>query len=261
MSDIITERSGSILRVQLNRPAKKNAMTMSMYVTLADILNDAAKDEQVHVVLWHGAGDSFCAGNDVQDFMKNPPGPGESPQARLMDALMNFDKPIVAAVHGAAIGGGTTMLTHCDFVYAGESAKVQMPFINLALVPEFGSSCTVPARIGYLRAAELILMGMSFDAKRAAELGLVTRVVSDQELMFTAMETAQKLAKKAIGALQACKRLMKRSSRDQIEQAMKVEMEEFALRVRSAEAREAFTAFLEKRPPNFSRTKEAATAK
>jgi enoyl-CoA hydratase/carnithine racemase len=261
MSDIITERSGSILRVQLNRPAKKNAMTMSMYVTLADILNDAAKDEQVHVVLWHGAGDSFCAGNDVQDFMKNPPGPGESPQARLMDALMNFDKPIVAAVHGAAIGGGTTMLTHCDFVYAGESAKFQMPFINLALVPEFGSSCTVPARIGYLRAAELILMGLSFDAKRAAELGLVTRVVSDQELMFTAMETAQKLAKKAIGALQACKRLMKRSSRDQIEQAMKVEMEEFALRVRSAEAREAFTAFLEKRPPNFSRTKEAATAK
>jgi len=261
MSDIITERSGSILRVQLNRPAKKNAMTMSMYVTLADILNDAAKDEQVHVVLWHGAGDSFCAGNDVQDFLKNPPGPGESPQACLMDALINFDKPIVAAVHGAAIGGGTTMLTHCDFVYAGESAKFQMPFINLALVPEFGSSCTVPARIGYLRAAELILMGLSFDAKRAAELGLVTRVVSDQELMFTAMETAQKLAKKAIGALQACKRLMKRSSRDQIEQAMKVEMEEFALRVRSAEAREAFTAFLEKRPPNFSRTKEAATAK
>ena len=261
MSDIIKERSGSILRVQLNRPAKKNAMTMSMYVTLADILNDAAKDEQVHVVLWHGAGDSFCAGNDVEDFLKNPPGPGESPQARLMNAFINFDKPLIAAVQGAAIGGGTTMLTHCDFVYAGETAKFQMPFINLGLVPEFGSSCSVPMRIGHLRAAELILLGLPFDARRAAELGLVTRVVPDQELLAMATETAQKLAEKPAGALQACKRLMKRSSREQIEQAMKVEGEEFASRVRSAEAREAFTAFLEKRPPNFSRTKEAATAK
>ena len=261
MSDIIKERSGSILRVQLNRPAKKNAMTMSMYVTLADILNDAAKDEQVRVVLWHGAGDSFCAGNDVEDFLKNPPGPGESPQARLMNAFINFDKPLIAAVQGAAIGGGTTMLTHCDFVYAGETAKFQMPFINLGLVPEFGSSCSVPMRIGHIRAAELILLGLPFDARRAAELGLVTRVVPDKELLATATETAEKLAEKPAGALQACKRLMKRSSREQIEEAMKVEGEEFASRVRSAEAREAFTAFLEKRPPNFSRTKEAATAK
>ena len=261
MSDIIKERSGSILRVQLNRPAKKNAMTMSMYVTLADLLNDAAKDEGIRVALWHGAGDSFCAGNDVEDFLKNPPGPGESPQARLMNAFINFDKPLIAAVQGAAIGGGTTMLTHCDFVYAGETAKFQMPFINLGLVPEFGSSCSVPIRIGHIRAAELILLGLPFDARRAAELGLVTRVVPDQELLATATETAQKLADKPAGALQACKRLMKRSSREQIEQAMKVEGEEFASRVRSAEAREAFTAFLEKRPPNFSRTKEAATAK
>jgi len=261
MSDIIKERSGSIVRIQLNRPAKKNAMTMSMYVTLADILNDAAKDEQVHVVLWHGAGDSFCAGNDVEDFLKNPPGPGESPQARLMNAFINFDKPLIAAVQGAAIGGGTTMLTHCDFVYAGETAKFQMPFINLGLVPEFGSSCSVPIRIGHIRAAELILLGLPFDARRAAELGLVTRVVPDQELLAMATETAQKLAEKPAGALQACKRLMTRSSREQIEQAMKVEGEEFASRVRSAGAREAFTAFLEKRPPNFSRTKEAATAK
>ena len=261
MSDIIKERSGSILRVQLNRPAKKNAMTMSMYVTLADILNDAAKDEGIRVALWHGAGDSFCAGNDVEDFLKNPPGPGESPQARLMNAFINFDKPLIAAVQGAAIGGGTTMLTHCDFVYAGETAKFQMPFINLGLVPEFGSSCSVPMRIGHLRAAELILLGLPFDARRAAELGLVTRVVPDQELLARATETAQKLADKPAGALQACKRLMKRSSREQIEQAMKVEGEEFASRVRSAEAREAFKAFLEKRPPNFSRTKEAATAK
>src|SRR5437667_6314846 len=125
MSDIITEKSGSILRVQLNRPAKKNAMTSAMYVTLADLFNATTKDDQIRVVLWHGAGDSFCAGNDVADFLKNPPGPGESPQARLIHALSNFDKPLVAAVQGAAIGGGTTMLTHCDFVFAGESAKSQ----------------------------------------------------------------------------------------------------------------------------------------
>src|SRR2546429_6120665 len=154
MSDIITERSGNILRIQLNRPERKNAMTSAMYITLADLFNDAAKDDEVRVVLWHGAGDSFSAGNDIQDFLKNPPGPGESPQARLMNALIDFDKPIVAAVQGAAIGGGTTMLTHCDFVYAGESAKFQLPFVNLGLVPEFGSSCSVPARMGQIRAAE-----------------------------------------------------------------------------------------------------------
>src|SRR5271167_3265141 len=122
MEEIITEQSGSLLRVQLNRPAKRNAMTSSMYAFLADVFNRAAKDERTRVVLWHGAGDSFCAGNDIEDFLKNPPVSGdESPQARLMKALVNFDEPLVAAVHGAVIGGGTTMLTHCDFVYAGES--------------------------------------------------------------------------------------------------------------------------------------------
>src|SRR6202050_1043797 len=191
MSDIITEQSGSILRVQLNRPAKKNAMTSAMYITLADLLNAAAKDDQVRAVLWHGAGDSFCAGNDIEDFLKNPPGPGESPQARLMEALVNFDKPLVAAVQGAAIGGGTTMLTHCDFIYAGESTKFQMPFINLAVVPEFGSSCSVPSRIGHLRAAELLLLGTSFDARRAADLGLVTDVVSDKDVLARATERSE----------------------------------------------------------------------
>src|ERR1700726_1035515 len=203
MNEIVTERSGSILRVELNRPAKRNAMTSAMYLALADIFNGAAKDEHIRVVLWHGAGDSFCAGNDIEDFLKNPPGPGESPQARLMNALVDFDKPLVAAVQGAAIGGGTTMLLHCDFVYAGESAKFQMPFINLAVVPEFGSSCAVPARIGHLRAAELLLMGTSFDGRRAAELGLVTDVVSDKDVLTKATETAAKLAAKPARALQA----------------------------------------------------------
>jgi enoyl-CoA hydratase/carnithine racemase len=256
MSDIITERSGHILRIQLNRPEKKNAMTSAMYVTLADLFNAAAKDDQIRVVLWHGAGDSFSAGNDIQDFLKNPPGAGESPQARLIEALINFDKPIVVAVQGAAIGGGTTMLTHCDFVFAGESARFQMPFVNLALVPEFGSSWAVPARIGYLRAAELILFGVPFNAGRAAELGLVTRVLTDEELLATATQTARDLAKKPPAALQACKRLMKSSTRGQLERAVKLENQEFSARVRSAEAREAFTAFIEKRKPSFETVPE-----
>src|SRR5213594_1377480 len=224
MSDILTECSGNILRIQLNRPAKKNAMTSAMYIALAYLFNAAAEDDQTRVVLWHGAGDSFSAGNDIQDFLKNPPGAGESPQARLIEALINFDKPIVAAVQGAAIGGGTTMLTHCDFVFAGETAKFRMPFVDLAVVPEFGTSYSVPARIGYLRAAELVLLGLPFDAKRAA--------------------------------VQSCKRLMRSSTRELLERAVKLENEEFSVRVRSAEAKEAFTAFIEKRKPNFARAYE-----
>src|SRR6476620_769907 len=239
MSDIITERSGNILRIQLNRPSRKNAMTVAMYNTMADLLNDAAKDNQIRVVLWHGAGDSFSAGNDVEDFLKNPPGPGESPQAQLMDAFIGFEKPIVAVVQGAAIGGGATLLTHCDFVYAGETAKFQMPFINLGLVPEFGSRFSVPASTGHLMAAELVLLGEPFDARRAAELGLVTRVVPVKVLMATATATAQKLAAKPIGALRACKRLIKQSSIGQLKEAVKVENREFAERLRSAEAKEA----------------------
>ncbi len=260
MDDIITEHSGSVLRVELNRPTKRNAMTSGMYVKLADVFNDAAKDERTRVVLWHGAGDSFCAGNDVEDFLKNPPGPGESPQARLMNALLDFDKPLIAAVQGAAIGGGTTMLTHCDFVYAGESAKFQMPFVNLAVVPEFGSSFSVPARIGHLRAAELILLGLPFDAQRASNLGLVTQVVPDQNLLAIATETARQLAVKPAGALQASKRLMKRPFREQIKAAMATENEVFSAQVRSEDAKEALTAFLEKRRPRFNKDHEIPTA-
>ena len=247
MSDIVVERSGNILSVQLNRPAKKNAMTSSMYITMAELLDGAAKDDQIRVVLWHGAGDSFSAGNDLEDFMKNPPGSGESPQARLMHALINFEKPLVAAVQGVAIGGGTTMLAHCDFVYAGESAKFQLPFVNLALVPEFGSSYLFPLRFGHVRAAELILLGQPFGASRAAELGLVTQVVPDQQVLAMATETARRLAEKPAASVQACKRLLKQAFRQHLEQAVKFENEEFAVRVRSDEATEVFRAFFAKR--------------
>jgi enoyl-CoA hydratase/carnithine racemase len=249
MSDIVAERSGNILSIQLNRPAKKNAMTSSMYITMAELLNGAGKDDQIRVVLWHAAGNSFSAGNDIEDFMKNPPGQGESPQAQLMQALINLEKPLVAAVQGAAIGGGTTMLAHCDFVYAGESAKFQLPFVNLALVPEFGSSYLLPLRFGYTRAAELILLGGPFGASRAAELGLVTQVVPDQSVLAAATETARTLAKKPAAALQASKRLMKRALREQLEQAVKLENEVFAECVRSDDAKKAFLAFFASRKP------------
>jgi len=231
-----------------------------MYAKLADVFNDAAKDESVRVVLWHGAGDAFSAGNDIQDFLKNPPGPGQSPQAQLMNALVDFDKPLVAAVRGAAIGGGTTMLLHCDFVYAGESTRFQMPFINLAVLPEFGSSCLLPFTIGHIRAAELILLGLPFDARHARDLGLVTQVVLDENLLSAATETARNLAKKPARALQASKRLLKRSFREQIKAAMKAENEAFSVHVRSDEAKEALTAFLEKRPPDFTGARKPAAA-
>ena len=259
MSDIVTERSNGILRVQFNRPEKKNAMTNAMYVQLADIFNQAGDDEETRVVLWHGAGESFCAGNDIADFLK-PREPGKTPQSRLMDAFIGFKKPIVVAVQGAAVGGGTTMRTHCDFVYAGESARFKLPFIDLALVPEFGSSYALPARIGHLRAAEMFLLATPFDAARAAELGLVTRVVPDSELLPTATATAQKLAAKPAGALRAHKRLLGRAPIGELRAAIAAENQEFGLRLGSAEAKEAFAAFLEKRPPNFTHTAPPAAA-
>ena len=260
MGDIVTERSNGILRVELNRPEKKNALTAAMYAQLADIFNEAAKDEETRVVLWHSTGGNFSAGNDIGDFLKNPPGRGESPQTRLMDAFIRLENPIVVAVQGVAIGGGTTMLTHCDVVYAGESARFQLPFINLGLVPEFGSSSSLPARIGYLQAAELYLLGEPFTAARAAELGVVTRVVPDQQLFATATETAQKLAAKPGGALRASKRLLKQGFIDQVKAAIKLEMQSFSEHVRSADAKEALSAFLEKRPPNFNKTKTLVAA-
>src|SRR5262249_53036048 len=160
------------------------------------------------------------------------------------------DKPLIAAVRGAAVGAGTTMLPHCDLVYAGESAKFQMPFVNLALVPEFASSYLLPAQLGYRAAAELILLAQPFDAKRAAELGLVTRIVPDQDLLAAAREVAARLAEKPIGALRTSKRLLKRAALEQAQAAAKAELQEFAARLRSAEAKEALAAVFAKRRPD-----------
>ena len=214
MNDIVTERSGGILRIALNRPDKKNAMTSRMYTTLAGIFDDAARDDDVRVVVWHGAGDAFTAGNDIRDFLENPPVAKSSPQALLMHAMLDFNKPLIAAVHGAAVGGGTTMLLHCDFVYAAENTRFQLPFINLALPQEFGSSVLLPLTIGHKRAAEMVFLGLPFGAARAHELGLVTEVVPDGDALAVAMKTARALEAKPLGALQAAKRLLKRSFRE-----------------------------------------------
>src|SRR5258708_17348727 len=231
-------------------------MTFNMYTTLADLLNDAAKDDAIRVVVLHGAGDSFPGGNDLQDLLQASfPMYGNSPQGRCLAALINFNKPLIAAVHGAAVGSGTTVLMHCDFVYAAENTTFRMPFIDLALVPELGTSYSVPAQIGYLSAAELFLLGRPFDARRAAELGLVTRVVSDHGLMATAMETARALAEKPPGALQASKSLLKRWSREQTTPPGKLQTQDNDSRPHSADTKEALTAFFEKRRPDFTKTK------
>lgn len=239
-----------IATLTFDRPAKKNAITGEMYEQFVASLKQASGDPAVRAIVIAGAGGTFTAGNDLKDFQDNPPGEG-SPQARLTDALIAFGKPLVAAVHGVAVGGGTTMLTHCDFVYAADSTRFQIPFINLALTPEFGSSYAIPARAGYLRAAELFMLGEPFTAAHAAELGLVTRVVPDPEVLAAAAATAQKLAAKPAGALATHKRLLKRSALAPLRDVVAAEGGEFAERVRSAEAREAFAAFFEKRPPDF----------
>ena len=174
-----------------------------------------------------------------------------------MKILIDIDKPLVAAVHGATVGGGTTMITHCDFVYAAESTRFQMPFINLAAVPEFGSSYTIPAWVGHIRASELLMLGQPFTATRAAEIGIVTRVVPDGEQLTIAMETAQQLAAKPAGALQACKRLLKRTARQQLEQVIRIENDVFTTLIRSDDAREALTAFQEKRQPGLYEVEES----
>ena len=245
-SEIVTERFGAILSIQLNRPAKKNAMTSNMYVAMAGLLDDAARDDSIRVVLWHGAGGSFTAGNDLEDFMKHPPGLGESPQGRLMASLIAFEKPLVAAVQGVAIGGGTTMLLHCDFVYAAENTRFQLPFVDIALGPEFGSSYLLQQRCGYLRAAEAFFLAQPFDATRAVQLGLVTQVVAEQQLLTTAKETASKLAQKPVQALQACKRLLRQALRAQVSEAISLENDNFAARVVSPEAKAVFATFLAK---------------
>jgi enoyl-CoA hydratase/carnithine racemase len=258
MEYILNSLDGGILKIELNRPKKRNALTLDMYTEFAELLNTAQTKPEIRVALVSAAvGDNYSAGNDLQDFLDHPAGNGDSPQKQMIDALRVLDKPIVGAVRGAAVGSGATMLTYFDFVYASQNARFQYPFINLALVPEFGTSFSLPDQVGYLRAAEIVLLGHPFDASTALSMGLVTKVFPNVEVLAAAEKIAQELAQKPLAALKASKQLLRRQVRPRVAQATQDEMMEFSERVRSADAREALIAFFEKRPPRFNSSETA----
>jgi enoyl-CoA hydratase/carnithine racemase len=250
MSDVITANANGILTITFNRPDKKNALTGAMYTLLADALEAAEKDSAVRVILFTGNGGAFTAGNDLQDFLDNPPDGENTPVFRFLRAISMAGKPMIAAVSGVAVGVGTTMLLHCDLVYAAENARLSLPFVNLALVPEAASSLLLPRMIGHHRAAELFLLGEPFSAATAAEYGIVNKVCPDDRLTEEAMAVARKIAAKPPTAIKLTKQLLKQSKGDVAGQ-MAAEGAHFRAQLKSAEAREAMTAFFEKRPPKF----------
>jgi enoyl-CoA hydratase/carnithine racemase len=256
--EILTSRSGGVLTIEFNRAERKNAITTAMYQAVADALVDGDKDPGVRAVLLTGKPEIFTAGNDLDDFLRNSaPVPGVSPQDRpvfqFMRALSGMSKPVVAAVSGAAIGIGTTMLMHCDLVYAGDNAKFSLPFAQLGLCPEFGSSLLLPQLAGYPRAAEKLMLGEPFGAQEALEMGLVSKVLPAAELRAFAEQQAAKLAALPAASIRATKALMKRPSQQQLAETLAVEGKQFFDMLQGAEAKEAFTAFFEKRKPDFSK--------
>jgi enoyl-CoA hydratase/carnithine racemase len=253
MDAILTERSGGVLRVELNRPEKKNAISIAMYRALVDALDSAGADRQVRAVLLHGQPGIFTSGNDLADFLADPPRGEDSPPFRFLRVLARLEKPVVAAVSGAAIGIGTTLLLHCDLVYAASGTRFQLPFANLGLTPEAGSSLLLPRLAGRHRAAELLLLGEPFTAEAARELGLVNEVLAPEALLETAAAKARALAARPPAALRAAKSLMQQALAADLDPAMAREAKAFAERLVSPEAKEAFSAFLEKRKPDFSR--------
>jgi len=247
------ETRDAVLHVRLDRPEKKNALTLEMYSALAGALEAAQDDPAVRVVLLTGTGDAFTAGNDLGDFLQRPPTDESSPVLRFLNALISAQKPVVAAVNGLAVGVGTTLLLLCDLVYAARSARFQLPFTSLGLVPEAGSSLLLPQRVGLARAAELLLLGEPFDAEQALGMGLVSAVFEDDELASGAEERARRLAAQPPTAVRLTKSLMRRAERAALPDQMKEESALFLERLRSPEAREAMQAFMERRKPDFSR--------
>jgi len=251
--DILTTREGGILTIELNRPQKKNAITADMYSALAGALIEAREAPEIRAVMIVGKRDVFTAGNDLQDFMHHPPRADDSPVFRFLKEISQAPKPLVAAVCGPAVGVGTTMLLHCDLVYAGDNARFSLPFAQLGLVPEAASSLLLPELFGYQRAAERLLLGEPFGADEAFQMGLVSAVLPTDTVVGHARLQAEKLVALPASAVRATKRLMKHGRIAAIESRMLLEREEFVERLQSPEAREAFTAFFERRRPDFSR--------
>jgi enoyl-CoA hydratase/carnithine racemase len=253
MSDILVHTEAGVTTISFNRLERKNSITTAMYESMVDTLASAAADTAVRVVLFQGHETVFSAGNDIGDFLNMPPATQDSPGFRFLRAIALFPKPMLAAVCGPAVGIGTTLLFHCDLVYAGDNAAFSLPFVNLGLCPEAASTLLVPQMFGYHRAAEALLLGEPFMAEAALEVGLVNRVLPPTEVNTYAQAQARKLAAKPITALIETKRLMKKGQSAQIQSQIAEEGMSFGRMVREPAAREAFTAFMEKRKPDFSK--------
>lgn len=249
---ILSHAEAGVLTLTLDRLDRKNSLSAAMYAALADGLARAAADPSLRAVLLQGHETIFSAGNDIGDFQQAPPAGDDSPVWRFLRAIATFDKPLVAAVCGPAVGVGTTLLLHCDLVYAGDNAMFSMPFVNLGLCPEAASTLLVPQLFGHHRAAEALLLGEPFSAEAALELGLVNRIVPPSEANAFAQIHARKLAAKPIASLIETKRLMKSAQQPLVLARMADEGAVFARLLRGPAAREAFTAFMEKRRPDFS---------
>jgi len=252
--DILTSKKNGIVTITFNRPDKKNAITVAMYQTIVNALNDAEHDAEVRAILFTG-NEIFTAGNDLDDFLRNPPQNTESPVYQFIQNLSHATKPVIAAVSGLAVGIGTTLLLHCDFVYAADNAKFSMPFTKLGLCPEFASSLLLPQISGYQRAAEKLMLGEAFSAQEACEMGFVNKVLPPADVLAFAQAQAAKLVALPTSSLRATKRLMKGKQIAAIEAKIEEESKLFSEMLLSMEAKEAFTAFFEKRKPDFTKFK------
>ncbi|ALT78246.1 MULTISPECIES: enoyl-CoA hydratase [unclassified Roseateles] len=242
-----------VASIEIARPEKKNALTRAMYQEMADTLVAVNSDKTVRAVLIQGQPNIFTSGNDIEDFMSSPPRDEEAPVFQFMRALVGCEKPVIAAVNGAAIGIGTTLLLHCDLVYVADDARLAMPFVGLGLVPEFASSLIVPRLLGHAKAAEKLLLGDPFTGADAAECGIANAVLPAAEVANHARRVAERFNTLAPSAVRESKRLMRRHSAEQVQETIKVEAEIFGARLRSPEAMEAFQAFFQKRAPDFSK--------
>ena len=249
MNPILQHFDSGVLTLTLNRVDKKNSLTSAMYADLAQALSTAQTDTQTKVVLIQGHETVFSAGNDIADFLQQPAANEDAPVFHFLRGIATFSKPLMASVCGPAVGIGTTMLLHCDLVYAGDNAAFSMPFVNLGLCPEAGSSLLVPQLMGYQRAAEALLMGEPFLAETALEVGLVSRVLPPTETNAYAQQQARKLAKKPLSSLMETKRLMKASQTPLVLERIKEEAVVFGRMLKEPAAIEAFSAFMEKRKP------------
>lgn len=251
--DIQLTKENGILTLHFNREEKKNAITAAMYQTLADALKEADADPAVRAILFTGKPQAFSAGNDLEDFLNNPPKDKDAPVFQFLWQISHAAKPIVAAVSGVAVGIGTTLLLHCDLVYAADNAKFSLPFTQLGLCPEAASSLLLPHMAGYHLAAEKLLLGEPFNAEEAREMGIVNRILPADELLPFAQKQAAKLAALPATSIRVTKQLMKKNRVAATEQQMAAEIEHFGKMLTAPEAKEAFTAFLEKRKPDFTR--------